>query len=731
MFSTLEVDGSDPLRVLSYEGVEQISALWHFEVFITSDDTALPFADFVGKKAKLTIGDVKGAHRRVHGLVRRFELSHQSGNQRARYRFELVPLAHRLTLKTDCRIFQQKSVKDIVEEVLGAWSIEAHDLALTGSYATREYCVQYRESDWAFINRLMEEEGIFYYFEHGDDEAKLVIGDSPSAHNPIPGNALVTFRPETGALGDAHEHVTRLAFGEEVLSGKVTLRDYNFKTPSLDLEASKAADLEQECEVYDFPGRYPDTGVGGGLAERLLEARQVYRKSGHGAGTALRFMAGQKFELGDNADDDIRDDLNIEYLITRVQHRGMEPAIAAESKVEAYTNTFSVIPADVPFRPQHRIPKPRIHGAQTAVVTGPGGEEIHTDEHGRIKVQFHWDRLGNNDENSSCWVRVAQPWAGAGWGSVFIPRIGMEVVIDFLEGDPDRPLCTGSVYHASNVPPYGLPGEKTKSTLKSNTTVGGGGFNEIRFEDAAGNEEIFIHGQKDWIIVIENDRGMLIKRHETLQVGGDRSRSVAGTETVSVDGDRTKTVGSNENYMITADRGVSVGGNNGCTVGGDDSKNVGGSQTLSVTANRTSGVGGNQTEAVGLNASLTVGGALAQTVGMGITQTVGANASLNVGKNQTVQVNKDRTTQVMGKQDTNVGKKWTIVVGDEIEITCDKAKLVMKKDGTIQAEGKDINVKASGKVTVDAKKDVTVKAKKANIKASGQIKAKGSKIALN
>ncbi len=730
MVTTLEVEGAEPLRVVRYEGNEALNELFHFDVWITSDDAYLKFADFVGKKASLVLGDPRFAVRRVHGMVRRFELTHQTG-RRASYRFELTPLAHRLTLKTDCRIFQGKTAVDIISEVLGGWDLESVSLSVTGSYAVREYCVQYRESDWAFVNRLMEEEGIFFYFDHGETSTKLVIGDAKSAQSPITGDPTVTFRPESGALGDTHEHVTRLAFGEELRTGKVVLRDYNFKMPSVSMEGESAAERDDDLEVYDFPAKFDDPGVGKALAQRWLEARQATKKSGQGSSTCMRFMPGHTFLLGDNADNDIRDDLNIEYLLTRVRHRGAEPDQAAASDVMAYSNEFWVIPAEVPFRPAPRSDKPRVFGAQTAVVTGPGGEEIHTDEHGRIKVQFHWDRLGKGDENSSCWVRVQQPWAGAGWGSVFIPRIGMEVVVEFLEGDPDRPLVTGSVYHASNVPPYGLPGDKTKSTLKSNSSIGGGGFNELRFEDAKGSEEIFIHAQKNWIIVVENDRGMLIKHDEVNKVENNRTRDVLHDETIAIGGTRAKSVGADEVYTITGKKTETIGDNHGLSVGGDQSVTVGGTQTVGVGSHATVGIGGNHTEGVAGNQTIAVGGAFTQNVMMGMTTTAGANVSLTVKKNYTVKVEKDQTFQIMKKATTNVGESWTIVVGKELEVTCGDARLVMKKNGSVSVSGKDVSIKGTGPVKIEGKK-IDVKSSGAtNVKASGAIKVKGSKITIN
>ncbi|MCC6558577.1 MAG: type VI secretion system tip protein VgrG, partial [Polyangiaceae bacterium] len=585
---TFQIDGlSEELRVVRFEGHEGLSQLFQFDITVACDAGDIAFDDAVGKPALLTfrVGDEP---RHVHGIIASFEQG-EEGKKLTAYRAVLVPGVWRLRHRRDSRIFQELAVPDILKKVLDEAGVpgDAYRFALTGSYSPREYCVQYRETDWAFLCRLMEEEGISYHFEHSEGGHVLVMGDAASAFAPIAGESTLVFRPPGGALVSG-EHVSRFRYGERVRPGKVTLRDYNFKKPSLNLERTDQAQIDDDLEIYDYPGDYDAPGPGGALAKVRLEELQASRKTADGESACPRFVPGGKFTLSDHP----RDDFNREYLITRVEHRGHEPNMDTRSGDVGtpYGNRFQVIPSDVPFRPPLVTPRPTIKGIQTAIVTGPGGEEIYTDEHGRIKVQFHWDRKGQKDDKSSCWIRVSQIWAGGAWGAVFLPRIGHEVVVDFIEGDPDRPLVVGSVYHGTNVPPYALPGEKTKSTIKSNSSTGGGGFNEIRFEDKKGSEEIFLHGQKDWTILIENDKNQEVVHDETLKVGHDRakrvdndqSESIGGHKTIDVAKTHTETIGEDESLSVGGSRSTQVSGSHDESVDGDQSVTVGGGQDVSV-----------------------------------------------------------------------------------------------------------------------------------------------------
>jgi type VI secretion system secreted protein VgrG len=481
--------GPEALSVSGISGTEGVSRLYDFRVdFFTKDGEPLTVADLVGKDALLTLSVRDGSPRYVHGVVREVE-SPGLKTGRRRYRAHVVPKLWRLSQVHKSRIFQNKSVPDILKAVLGEGGIEVR-LALSGSYAAREYCVQYRESDFAFVSRLMEWEGIFYFFEHTDSGHTLVLGDKPSAHAPLTQGQTLPLRPRLGKEAVDGEFVYALEVVHRLRPGAVHLKDFDFEKPALDISGKgKASEGVAALEIYDYPAGYVAPGVGKAAAGVRAEAAGMGGRTLTGEAIAPRLTPGFLLELDAPEDGTFAG----EYLITEVVHSGMQPDVSggSESLQGLYRNQFHLLPKAVPFRPRRLTPLPQIAGPQTATVTGPAGEEIHTDSHGRIKVQFHWDREGKKDEKSSCWVRVGQPWGGPAWGDVWLPRIGQEVIIRFLEGDPDRPLVAGAVYNGTNTVPYGLPGEKTKSTRKSASSLGSGGFNEVRIEDAAGEEEVF------------------------------------------------------------------------------------------------------------------------------------------------------------------------------------------------------------------------------------------------
>lgn len=729
------IEGLDQeLRVIRFEGHEGISQLFQFEVVVACKAGDVDFDAVVGKPAVLTFR-VGTEPRSVHGIVESVEQG-EEGNKLTGYRVVLVPAVWRLRHRRDSRIFQELAVPDILKKVLDAAGIpgSGYRLAMSGSYAPREYCVQYRESDWAFLCRLMEEEGIAYHFEHTDASHVLVMADSPSAYAPIPGEATLAFRPPLGALVKG-EHVSRFRFTQRVRPGKVTLRDYNFKKPGLLLEGKDQAAADGDLEIYDYPGDYDAPGPGGALAKVRLEELQASRKTADGESACARFLPGATFELADHP----RDDLNRAYLITRVEHHGAEPGMNNEVDAAPYGNRFQTIPSDVPFRPPQVTPRPTIKGVQTAIVTGPGGEEIHTDEHGRIKVQFHWDRQGKKNEKSSCWIRVSQIWAGGAWGAVFLPRVGHEVVVDFIEGDPDRPLVVGSVYHGTNVPPYALPAEKTKSTIKSNSSTGGGGFNELRFEDKKGSEEIFLQGQKDWNILIKNDKSqeighdeaLLVKHDRDKRVDNDQSEIIGGHKKIAVAKTHTETIGEDESLSVGGNRSVSVDKSHSESVGGDQSVDIGGDQSEEIGGNQSVGVGGAQDISVGKSMSLSVGKGKSETVGESSSETVGKSKSVSVDENYTVSVTKDMTVTISKNAKDEVGEKKTVIVGKELAIQVGDATITVKKNGDITVQGKKIVVKGKGPIQVEGKK-IEVKSDGAvNVEASGKVKIKGSTIGMN
>ncbi|MFP2923985.1 type VI secretion system tip protein TssI/VgrG [Pyxidicoccus sp. 3LG] len=609
----------EELKVTHFSGHEGMSTQFEFHLELACQSPVLGFDTVIGKPALLTVsGEHKPRH--VHGIVSRLALV-QVMPRYTLYRATLVPQVWRLRHRHDCRIFQGLTTPDILKKVLAVAGIagDQYRFTLSGSYEPRDYCVQYRESDWAFMSRLMEEDGIFYFFEHTADGHVLVLGDAASAFQPIASGVqgeCVPFRHAAGLVTD-DEHVERFHFAEEVLPGRVSLRDFNFKRPTMPMEVKNEAGQDADLEVYDYPGEYQIPGrgspaKGATLAQVRLEEHQAQRLTGQGESDCERFLPGGLFTLTEHP----RGGFNQRFLLTTVAHEGFQGQVkdeeAAASDRFSYSNHFSCMPADVQYRPARLTPKPVMRGIQTAVVVGPAGQEIYTDEFGRVKVQFHWDREGKSNEKSSCWIRVSQAWAGEGWGSMFIPRIGQEVIVDFIEGDPDRPLVTGRVYNGLNPVPYVLPDEKTKSTVRSNSSPGGNGFNELRFEDRKGKEQLFMHAERNMDVHVKNDSMEVIlhDRHQTIGAVGKKGKV----------GDQNELVYRDKSLTVHRNSQEHVGGDLKLLVGGIDGK---GHQDIVIKADRK--------ELVLKNSHLHVVGSLNEAVDVTQSLTVGQDLQVKVG----------------------------------------------------------------------------------------------------
>jgi type VI secretion system secreted protein VgrG len=424
-------------------------------------------------------------------------------------------------------------------------------------YEPRNYCVQYQETDFAFISRLMEEEGIFYFFEHEADKHTLVMANDPTEFKPSAFHPDITYKTIIGET-EHKEVITEWTTAQEVRPGRVAINDFNFEQPLLDLTAEVSGKDERRLELYDYPGEYNRRETGERLVGIRMQEQETPLTVINGSSICRGFTPGYRFNLRDH----YRRDFNKSYVITSVYHASDQGTNYRSSRVEAaeafdYVNHFQCIPYPSPYRPARTTPAPLMQGTQTAMVVGPPGEEIYTDKYGRVKVQFHWDREGKYDEKSSCWIRVAQEWAGKQWGAMFIPRIGQEVIVDFLEGDPDQPIIVGRVYNGSSMPPYTLPDEKTKSTIKTYSSKGGGGFNEIRFEDKKGSEQVFIHAEKNEDLRIKNDRYETIGHDSHLIVSGDQFEQV-GVNQLS---DKHLRVKGNHNEKVDGTISIEAGMN--------------------------------------------------------------------------------------------------------------------------------------------------------------------------
>ena len=516
--------GDDVLLLESMEGEESVSRPFEYRLEMLSTNDSISADELIRKPIHVEIDLVDGGVRYIHGLVSNFI---QRGRRQifTGYTAIVRPWYWFLSLNQDCYIFQNKKIPDIAEAIFQDQGYTDFSNKTYRNYdPPREYCVQYRESDMDFVSRLFEEEGIFYYFEHSKEKHTLFFTDSKSGYNPCPGQSSVHYSPDVGSYLE-QDVITEFEREVSAVTGTATLTDYNFQTPNTSLLASASGEGPQEA--YDYPGEYDTKGEGETYVDLRLEELETPITIARGKGNCRALAAGYKFDLKNH----YNRSWNTNYYLTRVSVIMKTNAYTAASghMTDDFTNTFEAIPATVTYRPERITPTPTISGVQTAVVVGPSGEEIYVDKYSRVKVQFFWDREGKKNENSSCWCRVSQDWAGKNWGSIFIPRIGQEVIVDFLEGDPDRPIITGRVYNADQMPPYALPANQTQSGIKSRSSKGGGAsnFNEFRFEDKMGSEQIVLHAEKDLLTEVEND--------ETRTVGNDRTTTISNNETKTVD----------------------------------------------------------------------------------------------------------------------------------------------------------------------------------------------------
>lgn len=561
--------GDGVLTLQSIRGEERLSGPFHFFLEMTSSKSDIDFSTIVGKAATVKLYGGNGAVRYINGIMTRFV--HAGTSRRiTTYLAEMRPWFWLLTLTSDHRVFQAKSAIDIITEIFGSDYPDFRN-ATTGTPTVRDYCVQYGETTFAFVSRLLEEEGIHYFFEHEDGKHTMVLANDTDAHKTFQNPNSVTYR--TAAMeGSQEEVITSVLFEQHVAANGVALEDYEFTTPSLELLASSDSANAGSLKLYEYPGGYATKDAGDAIARLRIEAQEAEAKVLRGSSRVRGFTPGFTFQLTDHD----RTDVNATYLLRAVSH----VATYAE-----YWNDFDAIPSTVPFRPMQTVAKPRIHGAQTAVVVGKKDEEIWTDKYGRVKVQFHWDRKGKNDENSSCWVRVAQMLAGKSFGSWFIPRIGQEVIVTFLDGDPDRPIVTGSVYNATQTLPYTLPDDQAKSTIKTQSTKKPQGesevrYNEIRFDDTWKAEELFVRAQNNMTVGVEFDRTTTVKNNDTLTVTKARSVTVSeGDDSHTVTkGKRTVTVSEGDDALT-----VTKGKRDVTVTAGDETLTVGGKRTLAIT----------------------------------------------------------------------------------------------------------------------------------------------------
>ncbi|MFL0799233.1 MAG: type VI secretion system tip protein VgrG [Agarilytica sp.] len=646
--------GTDTFLLTGFEGDEYISDLFEFHIDVISENIEIKADSIVGKSTTITVQD---EHQRVfHGYIRSFTYGEIKADNARQYRMTMVPWLWFLSKTNSHRIFQDKNTKEIVSQIFQDHGFTDFDFRADGG-VKREYCIQHNESDLHFVSRLLEEEGIAYYFQHESGSHKLIIVDQKNAYDEFAQTDL-----EYSNGSSPNEQISRWEHIYNFKKGQWSHSDYNFKEPNKKLfsntkTTSKFAN-NGNYEHYEYPGMY-DFASGDDLVKIRLDAEEANINMVSAGSDCTTFYAGGKFKVKkhDNASE------KGEYIVVSIHHSAFDNShYSGQDGSTGYSNNFVCIPSEVHFRPEPIHKRPVMRGPQSAIVTGPSGEEIYVDDLGRIKVQFYWDREGNSDENTTCFIRVMQQWAGAQWGASFIPRIGHEVIVDFIDGDPDRPIVTGTVYNGKNKPAFD---SKTKSGWRTRSTKSGSAANcnELIFDDKKDSEQIFIHAEKNMDTEVEND--------ETLTVDNDRTKHIKHDENSNIDNDRNKTVGNNQSETIAK--------------------------------NKTIQVGENHSESVGKNADISIG--------KNVVVEVGENHTEVIGKDMDISVKKNLVERVDGTYDETVTKDYSLkaktismVADDEIVLKTGSAKIVMKKNGDITISGKNINVKGSGNVVVKGSK---------------------------
>lgn len=659
--------GKDKLILSSLRGREAISQPFSYDLEMFSGDKTLDLTKLVGKSVSVEVRLDDGKLRYINGVVSRFSLVRSDPKEDlAFYEAEIRPWFWLLNYRGGFKVYQKQTAKQIIQAALDGTGLASNaKINLSGTYAEREYCVQYGETDFAFLSRLMEEEGIYYWFDHQKTKHVMVIADDAGAHVNTPLVHKLRYRSMTNPTVE-DDIITDCRFEHSVVPRSFGLDDFNFETPSTDLASSSSSSRSSktsydlsETGLATYPGRYGKSNVGTQFAKIRLEAEELPERLLTASGTCRSLIPGYKVEISEHA----RDDVNGAWVVQDISIR---------ANAQTFDTTFTAFPAAVQFRPPMVTPKAVIHSTQTAIVTGPDGEEIYTDKYGRVQVKFHWAKGG---ADPSCWIRCAHGWAGKGWGILFVPRVGQEVVVSFLDGDPDRPLITGAVYNGENTPPY-LPSEKTKSTIKTRSSAKGSAstFNEIRFEDKKGSEELFIQAEKDMNVNIKNDQTTDIENDQTLNIKHDRTTTIDNDDRLTVKDDRIEQIDNNRQ------------------------RTVGGKETITVDGDTKAAYGGKQTITVAKDAKYTMKAKETRSVKAAAKHEFGANLDVDVKGNYTLNV---------------------------------KGNLTIKATGNVTIEGMKVGVKAKSQMDIEGAM-TTLKGKgSCETSASGAMTVKGGIVKIN
>lgn len=704
-------------------GREEISRPFDFMLTVASPDDKVKPEKVIGQPLAVRINRDEEEPRYIHGYVSGFwagdSVVPASGLKIFRmYRIRLVPWLWFLTRASRCFVYlpekAEKSIQDVLNEVVKRVESYGHvdpkiDAKNAKVLVNRkvEHCVQYRETDFNFLSRTLERYGVYYYFKTTNNNHTLVLSDQLDYPNAVESEVRY---PNSMDQRDGEDVIRSWEHAYEFVTGKWEQTDYDFLHPSTDLKVSaqKHSSItlknNDAYEHYEYPGEYVKKDDGEAEAAIRQEAEELRFNTVTGSSSCKTFSPGHCFKLTEHSS--CKDEKGKGYLITSISHTATQPGpFTGGAQAATYSNSFTCIPRDSQYRPPRTTPQPLLSSVQTAVVVGPAGDEIYTDEYGRVKVQFHWDREGKKDQNTSCWLRVSQLHAGKGFGGISIPRIGEEVVVAFLEGDLDQPIIAGRVYHKESMPPFKLPANKSISGIRTHSTLGGSAdnFNEIHFEDKKGSEVMYLHAEKDQNTVVENDQSMVVGRDRSVDVGRDKSEHVARNKTIKIDGGHTET--------ITKSMTINIGSTLTETVAVNYAETVGAAMELTVGAALAITVGGGMAETVGVAKAETIGGSKTESIGTNKSLSTGGFLSEKVGKDRTVDIVKNLKEKIGGQHTENVtkeymlnAKKVTIVAKDEIQIKVGSAELTMKKNGDITLKGKKINVKGSSDVIIKGSK---------------------------
>lgn len=739
-------DGPEAVwSVLRLHLEEAINRPFDMTLDLVTEDLDVDTSELLG--GAIELGVSRGETRRAfYGIISEVEFLDVFGSELV-VRIRVVPAFALAMQSVNSRIYQEMSVVEVVsevlDEVLGPYQRTFDTASISRGQVARDYCVQYRETDYDFVVRLLEEEGISFHFVHDENEGHEVLKFTDANDQFVDAANLdgtpmfpITKRPDA----EPRESLQEFDWKLKLLSTESQRQDYTFDSPTEPIHSSLGGEPDARGRTRRVYRHMRRRYIDGDIDERntdTIEAASMQRDSVRGKSCATGLSSGLLFEPERHA----VADLEQKYVLLRVVHIGNAPEALRSTGGGAeggtrYENHFLCVPESTPVRPAHNTRKPLVRGPQTGIVAGPSGEEIHTDEHGRIMVQFHWQEDPTYDDTSSCWIRVAQSWAGPGWGAQFIPRIGMEVVVNFLEGNPDRPLVTGCVYNGDNSYPFALPDSKTQTGWKTNSSPGGGGFNELRFEDASGNEEIFVHAQKDWNSTVLNCRTTSVGADDTLSVGGNRTKTVEGDQeetvnsnkTITIKKDHTETIEGAKTQTVHKDISVTCLANETVSIIKNSDKTITGDHTLTIAKTSKTTVTLKSDEVVGAAKSVKVGGLYSEQVGASrsitavgaMSFTAGLTAKLQSAKAMTVKAQAKMTTEagddmliktakkliVEAADDLGMagGKKMTIEAKDQMTLKCGKASITMKKNGDIVIKGKKITTKGSGDVIIKGSK---------------------------